>query len=74
MRTQRLLSALLTLASLSLTAQQPTPAPQSAAAPKPPNIPDTFTNLIVLQRAYQANAKVITTVDQISQETISLKQ
>ena len=33
-----------------------------------------FTNLIVLQRAYQANAKVITTVDEISQVTISLKQ
>ncbi len=33
-----------------------------------------FTNLIVFQRAYQANAKVITTVDQMSQETISLKQ
>lgn len=48
MRTQRLLSALLTLASLSLMAQQPTPTPQSAPAPKPPNIPDTFTNLIVL--------------------------
>lgn len=33
-----------------------------------------FTNLIVFQRAYQANAKVVTTVDQISQETINLKQ
>jgi len=33
-----------------------------------------FTNLIVYQRAYQANAKVITTVDQLSQETINLKQ
>jgi len=33
-----------------------------------------FTNLIVLQRGYQANAKIITTVDQLSQETINLKQ
>lgn len=38
------------------------------------DIAKEFTNLIVYQRAYQANAKVITTVDQISQETISLKQ
>jgi len=33
-----------------------------------------FTNLIVFQRAYQANAKVVTTVDQLSQDTINLKQ
>jgi flagellar hook protein FlgE len=33
-----------------------------------------FTNLIVLQRGYQANAKVITTVDELSQETINLKR
>ena len=32
-----------------------------------------FTNLIVFQRGYQANAKVVTTVDQMSQDTISLK-
>ncbi|HEY3744396.1 MAG TPA: flagellar hook protein FlgE [Bryobacteraceae bacterium] len=38
------------------------------------DIATEFTNLIVYQRAYQANAKVITTVDQISQETINLKQ
>ncbi len=31
-----------------------------------------FTNLIVLQRGYQANARVVTAVDQISQETINL--
>lgn len=31
-----------------------------------------FTNLIVLQRAYQANGKVITTGDQLSQDTINL--
>ncbi len=33
-----------------------------------------FTNLIVFQRSYQANAHVVTTVDQLSQETINLKQ
>ncbi|MFN0102132.1 MAG: flagellar hook protein FlgE [Bryobacteraceae bacterium] len=33
-----------------------------------------FTNLIVLQRGYQANSRVITTVDEISQETINLKR
>jgi flagellar hook protein FlgE len=33
-----------------------------------------FTNLIVLQRGYQANSKVITTVDELSQVTINLKQ
>jgi flagellar hook protein FlgE len=38
------------------------------------DIAKEFTNLIVLQRGYQANAKVITTVDQLSQETINLKQ
>ncbi len=38
------------------------------------DIAKEFTNLIVLQRAYQANSKVVTTVDQISQDTISLKQ
>ena len=31
-----------------------------------------FTNLIVLQRGYQANSRVVTTVDQLSQETINL--
>ena len=33
-----------------------------------------FTNLIVLQRGYQANAKIITTVDELSQDTINLKR
>ena len=33
-----------------------------------------FTNLIVYQRGYQANAKMVTTVDEISQETINLKR
>jgi flagellar hook protein FlgE len=32
-----------------------------------------FTNLIVFQRGYQANTRVITTVDQLSQDTINLK-
>jgi flagellar hook protein FlgE len=33
-----------------------------------------FTNLIVFQRGYQANSRVITTADEISQETLSLKR
>ena len=33
-----------------------------------------FTNLIVLQRGYQANAKIVTTVDELSQDTINLKR
>jgi flagellar hook protein FlgE len=33
-----------------------------------------FTNLIILQRGYQANSRVITTVDEMSQETINLKR
>ncbi|MGH9593084.1 MAG: flagellar hook-basal body complex protein, partial [Bryobacteraceae bacterium] len=33
-----------------------------------------FTNLIVFQRGYQANARMITTADQVSQDTINLKQ
>src|SRR5574340_254535 len=33
-----------------------------------------FTSLIVLQRGYQANARVVTAVDEISQETINLKR
>jgi flagellar hook protein FlgE len=32
-----------------------------------------FTQLIVLQRGYQANSRVVTTVDELSQETINLK-
>jgi flagellar hook protein FlgE len=38
------------------------------------DIAKQFTNLIVFQRGYQANSKIITTVDQISQDTINLKQ
>ena len=33
-----------------------------------------FTNLIIFQRGYQANARLVTTVDEISQETINLKR
>lgn len=33
-----------------------------------------FTQLIVLQRGYQANAKVVAVVDDLSQETINLKR
>jgi flagellar hook protein FlgE len=33
-----------------------------------------FTNLIVLQRGYQANTRVVTTVDELSQETMNLKR
>ena len=38
------------------------------------DIAQEFTNLIIYQRAYEANGKVITTVDQMSQDTINLKQ
>lgn len=38
------------------------------------DIAQEFTNLIVYQRGYQANAKVIATVDELSQETINLKR
>lgn len=38
------------------------------------DIAQEFTNLIVYQRGYQANAKVVTTVDEVSQETINLKR
>jgi flagellar hook protein FlgE len=33
-----------------------------------------FTNLIVFQRGYQANSRVVTAVDELSQETINLKR
>lgn len=33
-----------------------------------------FTKLIVYQRGYQANARLVTTVDELSQETINLKR
>ncbi len=38
------------------------------------DIAKEFTNLIVLQRGYQANARIITAVDDMSQETINLKR
>lgn len=33
-----------------------------------------FTNLIIYQRGYQANSRVITTADEMSQETLNLKR
>ena len=36
------------------------------------DIASEFTNLIVLQRAYEANSKIVTAVDQLSQTTINL--
>jgi flagellar hook protein FlgE len=36
------------------------------------DIATEFTNLIVYQRAYEANSKVVTAVDQLSQTTINL--
>lgn len=38
------------------------------------DIAKEFTNLIVLQRGYEAAAKVITTTDTLTQDTINLKQ
>jgi flagellar hook protein FlgE len=37
------------------------------------DIATEFTQLIIFQRSYSANARVITTTDQISQETVNLK-
>ncbi|MGD0791102.1 MAG: flagellar hook-basal body complex protein [Terriglobales bacterium] len=38
------------------------------------DIATEFANLIVAQRSYEANARVITTFDQVTQDTIALKQ
>ena len=38
------------------------------------DIAKEFTNLITFQRAYQANSRVITTADELSQETLNLKR
>ncbi|MEX2264736.1 MAG: flagellar hook protein FlgE [Bryobacteraceae bacterium] len=38
------------------------------------DIAQEFTNLIIMQRGYQANSRVITTTDELSQETINLKR
>jgi flagellar hook protein FlgE len=38
------------------------------------DIAQEFTNLITLQRGYQANARVVTAVDEISQETMNMKR
>jgi flagellar hook protein FlgE len=37
------------------------------------DIATEFANLIVAQRAFEANAKAVTTFDQITQDTINLK-
>lgn len=38
------------------------------------DIATEFTNLMVYQRSYQANSKVITTMDELSQDTINIKR
>jgi flagellar hook protein FlgE len=38
------------------------------------DITDQFTELIVTERGYQANSRVITTTDNIMQEALRLKQ
>ena len=38
------------------------------------DIATEFANLIVAQRSYEANARVVTTFDQVAQDTIALKQ
>jgi flagellar hook protein FlgE len=38
------------------------------------DIAHEFTNLIVYQRGYEAAAKVITTTDTLTQDTMNLKQ
>jgi flagellar hook protein FlgE len=38
------------------------------------NIATEFTNLIIYQQGYEANAHVVTTINQIGQDTINLKQ
>ena len=38
------------------------------------DIATEFTNLITMQRSYQANSKVITTSDQMLQDTLNMKQ
>jgi flagellar hook protein FlgE len=38
------------------------------------DIAQEFTNLILMQRGYQANSRVIVTTDELTQETINLKR
>jgi flagellar hook protein FlgE len=38
------------------------------------DVADEFTKLIIAQRGYQANSKIVTTSDQLLQETLNLKQ
>lgn len=54
----------------------PVPAGTTSAAIEASTvgIPGEFTNRIVHQRGYQANAGVVTAVDELSQETINLKR
>jgi flagellar hook protein FlgE len=38
------------------------------------DLPQEFTNLIVAQRGFQANSRVITTSDELLQEIVNLKR
>jgi flagellar hook protein FlgE len=38
------------------------------------DIATEFSNMIITQRGYQANARVFTTFDQLTQDTINMKQ
>ena len=38
------------------------------------DIANEFTKLIIYRRSYSANARVVTTTDEISQETINIKR
>jgi flagellar hook protein FlgE len=38
------------------------------------DIAGEFASLIIAQRSYEANARVVTTFDQVAQDTINLKQ
>jgi len=38
------------------------------------DIATEFSNMIITQRGYQANARVVTTFDQLTQDTINMKQ
>ena len=38
------------------------------------DIAEEFTNMIIAQRSFQANARTVTTSDEIMQETVNLKR
>jgi flagellar hook protein FlgE len=38
------------------------------------DLAEEFTRMIVAQRGYQSNARIITTTDEILQETVNLKR